>query len=463
MDIGVAVKSSQQDAQIPLCRFGVGATSNIASYDITPLRLGLYVNWQASPSPPRPNGIQYTPNIRLQPSGAYSYTYSPSGVQLQQVISDNPSADWLIGNEPDRRQWQDDLTPDVYARAYHELYYLIKAADPTARIFAGGIVQPTPIRLQYLDLVLSSYQDLYGEPLPTDGWNIHNFILNEVSCNYDPDNCWGAEIPPGIGAPYGEILAIDDNDNFEIFKERIVRFRQWMANRGYRGLPVYLTEYGVQMPADLGSGFPPSRVNAFMTKTFDYMLTATDPSLGDPTDGNRLVQRWAWWSLTDTSTNGWLFDPITHNRTVFGDQWAAYTAQLSPTIDLYPARIFADPSVPYSQGENVTFTLKALVANSGNISSTQSITVRFYEGDPSAGGIQIGTDQVVSPLLGCGESDVAQIEWSDVVTGTRTVYVSVDPTGAISESDELNNVAGQIILVATRRVFLPLVKRNFSE
>jgi hypothetical protein len=390
--------------------------------------------------------------------GTSSYTYAPSGSKLQQAITNNPGAVWLIGNEPDRKQWQDDLEPQIYARAYHELYDLIKTSDPTARVFAGGIVQPTEIRLQYLDLVLDSYQSLYGEHFPADGWNIHNFILNEVSCDYDPYNCWGAEIPPGVDEPYGEILTIDDNDNFGIFQQRIVRFRQWMVDRGYQGLPVYLSEYGVQMPPDFG--FPSARVNAYMTQTFDYMLTATDPLLGDPTDNYRLVQRWAWWSLTDTSTNGWLFAPDTHARTAVGDQWASYVAKLDPTVDLYPARIFAQPSAPFSQGENVTFTLKALVANGGNISSTLPITVRFYDGDPSGGGIQIGNEQVVSPLLGCGGSGVTEVEWANVPTGTHSVYVSVDPTGVITESDELNNLAKETILVATHRVFLPVTEKT---
>lgn len=464
-DVGdpVVLGLSYQSAQVPLCRFGVGAQPkvSIADFDIAPLRLGWYVDWKASASPPRPNGIQYVPTIRLDQLGADSYTYWPRGSQLQQAISTNPGADWLIGNEPDRiGPWQDDMAPGVYARAYHELYYLIKAADPTAHIFAGGIVQPTAVRLEYLDIVLDSYWDLYSETLPADGWNIHNFVLNEVSCDYDPDNCWGAEVPRGVDAPYGEVLTIDDNDDFELFKQRIVRFRQWMMDRGYGGLPVYLSEYGVQMPPDYG--FPPERVNAFMEKTFDYLRTAKDPVLGNPADGYRLVQRWAWWSLIDVSSNGWLFDPNTYDRTVYGDYWAAYTAQLSSTVDLYPVRIFADPPVPYSQGGPVTFTLQASIANSGNVSSTLPITVRFYDGDPAGGGVQIGTDQVIPPLSGCGDSHVTQVEWPDVAAGVHVVYVSVDPVGVIPEADEYNNTVAQVILVATHRISLPLVNKMAS-
>lgn len=52
--------------------------------------------------------------------------------------------------------------------------------------------------------------------MPVDGWSIHNFILNEVSCDYDPGNCWGAGIPPGINADVGEVLDVQDNDNMDL-------------------------------------------------------------------------------------------------------------------------------------------------------------------------------------------------------------------------------------------------------
>ena len=451
--------SPQEDHRTPLCPFSVnvqggGITEDQAEY----LRIGWYLDYQASSSPARPNGSRYMPVVLLAQIGIDGYRYSPSGSQLQQAIDANPGADWLIGNEPDRRHWQDDLEPDVYARAYHELYYLIKSADPTARIVAGNIVQPTPIRLAYLDLVLSSYHRLYGEPMPVDVWGIHNFILNEVSCEYDPYNCWGAEIPPGIDAPYGEILTIEDNDSLPLFMQRIERFRQWMTDRGYGGLPVYLTEYGILMPQDYG--FPWSRVNTFMSNTFDYLLTATDSSVGNPNDGHRLVQRFSWYSTSDMTFNGWLFDPDSGEPTESGQHLAAYTAQIAEAIDLSPVRVFAQPAAPFSHGENVTFTLKALVTNSGNISSTHSVAVQFFDGDPSAGGVKIGTDQILPPLPGCGGNGVAQVEWAGVAPGAHQVYAVVDSAQAVPESDEMNNVANQTILVATHQAFLAAIYRG---
>lgn len=428
-------------APAPLCRFGVNATANIANYDIGSLRAGWYLNYQTQVSPLRPHGIEYAPVINLQQIGADDYSHSPGVAQIEAAIANNPGAAWLIGNEPDRRYFQNDLEPHIYAQAYHELYHLIKEADPTARIVAGNIVQPTEIRLQYLDMVLDSYQSYYGAPMPVDVWGIHNFILNEVNCDYDPTNCWGADVPPGMDVPHGEILEIDDGDNMELFIERIERFRQWMQDRGYGGLPVYLTEYGILMPEELG--FPPSRVNAFIQATFDYLLTATDPELGNPADDYRLVQRLSWYSTTDETFNGWLFNRHTYQRTVFGDFFANYTAPIAVEIDLYPYEITA--TIPAAE---TTITLTAQIANSGNnITMSHPFLVRFYDGDPANGGVQIGEDQMASPLAGCGATAAAQVSWPDALPGEYEVFVVVDPEEWLDEPNRANNSMSQIIVV----------------
>ena len=436
-----------------LCRFGVGATQDIASYAVNELGIGWYVDWTATVNPAWPGEIHYMPTIRLEQTGTDSYTYSPNGDTLLDVIGANPGATWLIGNEPDRRRWQDGIEPHVYARAYHELYYLIKGADPEARIAAGGIVQATPLRLQYLDMILDHYQSLYSEPMPVDVWNIHAFILRERSCDYYPDDCWGAEVPPGIDEPQGMLYEIEDNDNLDIFKQHIEWFRQWMADRGYQDKPLIITEFGVQMPPDFG--FPSGRVNAFMDGTFDYLMTATG-LLGYPADENRLVQRWAWYSLADDSFNGWLFDPTSKTRTVFGDHFAAYTAPLNATVNLSPVSLWTDPSTSVSSSETITFTLYAQVVNNGNIGAFAPTLVRFYEGNPEQGGVQIGSDQTVPVLGGCASSATVEVTWSNVAPGSHTIYVVVDPLNSVDESNELDNTYSATVSVTTSLLWPPV-------
>jgi len=40
-------------------------------------------------------------------------------------------------------------------------------------------------------------------------------------------------------------------------------------------------------------------VGRFLIGTYDFMLTAVDEKIGYPADDYRLVQGWAWYSLSD--------------------------------------------------------------------------------------------------------------------------------------------------------------------
>jgi hypothetical protein len=272
-------------------------------------------------SPSHPAGLEYLQTVRVGTP--------PSCAGLAAYVSNNPGSWWFIGNEPDRPSYQDARTPDDYARIYHDLYLCIKAQDATAKVAPGGIVQPTPVRLQYLDMILAAYRSHYGVSLPADGWNIHNMILRERSCQVYPNDCWGAEIPPGVPATQGMLYNVQDNDNMTYFRNQLLAFRQWMKRNGYQNLPLFVSEYGVNMPAEYGFGA--RRVINYMYATFNYMLNVRDCSLSYAADGCRLVQRWAWYSLNDKmwvpppqctgndcGFNGNLFDPATGQITVFG-------------------------------------------------------------------------------------------------------------------------------------------------
>jgi hypothetical protein len=448
----VAAAPAADPAAPRLCRFGFGVVEDITPYDVSGLRAGWYVNWLADLHPARPSGMRYVPiigfrgpNREIQPS--------LSGAALAANVAANPGSIWIVGNEPDRRDLQDDLLPAEYARLYHDTYYAIKALDPTAKIAAGSIVQPSPLRLQYLDLVLNAYQSAYHTAMPVDIWNIHNFILNEQGC----DGCWGAGIPPGIDVSEGLVLSVDDNDNFSIFKGFIVAFRQWMAARGYRDRPLMISEYGVQMPWE--ETFPPARVNAYMNSTFWYLRTATDATIGDPADNNRLVQRWAWYSLNDYNMNGWLYSEGSNLRSVFGDNYAAFTAGVPATINLKPTALWGSrPNL--SAGMPITLT--ARLASTGDGGWTGPATVRFYSGDPALGGTQqIGADQAIASLDGCGDTVTAQVTWSDPPAGAAQVWVVVDPDNTIAEANETDNTLSvRILASASAAVFLPRISNG---
>lgn len=439
------------------CRFGVGRVrKSIAEYDVLPLHLGWYVNWTSTTGSPTPGDVEYAHMVRVSDAGL-----SPSAAQLTHNVLADPGAVWLIGNEPDRIEMQDDVLPEVYAERYYEAYTLIKGLDPTARVAAGGIVQPTPIRLQYLDKVLQAYVARYGRPLETDAWHVHSFILREASCDVFPDSCWGAEIPPGIDADHGELYTLDDFDNLDVFQDRIWDFRRWMYDRGYRNTALWVTEYGTLLPYyeedslfydSNGKPFDEARARAFLYNTFDFMLTANDPKLGYPADSNQLVQRWIWYSLDDLDYGGALFDPYNGSAFQLGLDWAAYTSALAPFVDLVAVDV-SQVSVPFSSGEAMTVTLVGRVSNAGNVPLTDPALLRFVDGK----GEQIGDTVVISDSLrGCGEFIDFEIDWLDVPPGSHavTLRVQYDDDGRVE-----NNAVTSSVLVATTRVFLPLVSR----
>jgi hypothetical protein len=331
--LAFAIRTSSETVGVYLSgsqRFGVGVNLQegpIEDYDVSQLHAGWYVDWGTRLAPSRPAGMEYVQMIRV--SGG---TYSPDLATLGTIADNNPGSLWLIGNEPDCI-WQDNSLPSEYAAVYHELYSFIKSRDSSAEIAIGGIVQPTPLRLEYLDMVLDAYQSLYGEPMPVDVWNIHNMILREER------GSWGCDIPPGIDADQGMLYDVQDNDDVEIFQQQIVAFRQWMEEKGERNKPLVVSEYGVLMPEVYG--FDYVRVKTFMYASFGYFTTATNDSLGYPADENRLVQRWAWYSLNDDDFEGWpschhLFDPETRQITQLGLDYGNYIRLLTAYKTLLP-------------------------------------------------------------------------------------------------------------------------------
>jgi hypothetical protein len=298
-------------------RFGVGVP-NLASLKTEAAQAlgpGWYLTWSVLETPPGPAEAEFWQMIRVNEDG-----FRPDANTIRSIATSRPGMTWLVGNEPDVI-WQDNVTPARYAELYHDLYALLKATDPAAQVAIGGISQPTPLRLQYLELALSAYQSRYGQEMPVDIWNIHNFILREER------DSWGVEIPPGLPVDRGLLLELEDHDDIDRFKAQIIAFRQWLAERGQRNKPLVVSEYGILMPTEYGFDF--ERVKRFMYGSYDFMLTATDEAIGYPADDNRLVQRWAWYSLSDKRyATGNLIDRERGKLTELGKAHQKYIAEL---------------------------------------------------------------------------------------------------------------------------------------
>jgi hypothetical protein len=458
-------------AHFPNCRYGVGQ-SDQGSYNVAALNMGWYLDWRTAITPTHPNGAEYMQVIRIDPTIDGGFTFKPSTATLQAAVLANPGSVWLIGNEPDS-PYQDNLGPELYARAYHHLYGLIKGYDPTARLGAGGIVQPTPLRFQYLDRVLAAYRLYYSQTLPADLWNTHSYILREITSD-DPQSIdqggplevWGAYVPPGIDATRGELYTYSQMFSLPIFRQRLIDFRQWLARNGYRDVPLLITEYGTLFPYppyiagepyvdENGVPMTEARTATFMTGTFDVLQTLTDTVLGLPADGGRLVQRWSWYSADDVNYGGILFYTNTHALNPLGQTFAAYTNQQPPAVDL---NVVADGSAAPWTGQPITFTLKARVGNQGNISASVPFTVTFYAGPPSSG-VPIGQAHIPGGLSGCGGSASVSTTWIVSAPGLHEFYVEADSKHSITETDKNNNIALGWALISTRQVYLPVLLR----
>ena len=121
----------------PTDRFGVTVFSNqtIGQYDVSPLAAGKYLDWHANASPLQPNGMRYYQMVHTGETEIY-----PRGEALRKIALANSGATWIIGNEADVL-WQDNVTPEAYARDFHEIYTTVTSVDPTAKFVSNGIGQ----------------------------------------------------------------------------------------------------------------------------------------------------------------------------------------------------------------------------------------------------------------------------------------------------------------------------------
>jgi hypothetical protein len=435
--------------------FVAGSPTWRKDFDFSQLRGGWYVDVSLPACAINPEGMDRALLLRVR-----DWKTSPQWSWLESMIDSHPGSLWLVGNEPDCI-WQDNLLPEDYADIYHEIYSAIKTRDPTALVSPGGIVQPTPLRLAWLDRVLQQYESVHGSQMPVDVWNIHNQILQEVVDD------WGADIPPGIDPEGGIIRDPWDNYRVDIFEEQIWAFREWMALNEYDGYPLIVSEFGILMPEGWWD-YDADDVNVFMDATFEFLRTATsnDPNtLGDPTDGHRLVQRWAWFGLDNPpydaanpqpqTFNGNLFDPYTTLITGYGLNYATHTASFPPLdyVDLRPGRLWFEPLGPVGPGELVNRTVEVEVQNLGSLDSGAFAVRLEYDGSES------GQSQSSVDNLAAGESAWLAFELIQLSQGVYDIAVWVDSDSEVSETTDCDNQLESIMVVPADVVYLPLIAR----
>lgn len=485
-------------ALFPNCRYGIAAWDYMmVHFDIASiLGAGWRLNFYTAQSPVGAPRVEFAQMIRLsQDRGGsevcgpdYGYAINPSTATLTTRVLANPGSLWIIGNEMDR-VGQDGVCPQQYAEAYHDLYYRIKNLDPAAQVAVGGLVEVTPARMQYLDIVWNTYLQKYGAPMPVDVWTMHIYILSE-SNNGDAYIALGTDprlaIPPSFDCADPNSICHAEHDDMDLFIEQVVRMRQWMKAHGQQDRPLLLSEYSLLKPYHFygtctiercpplpeepegcfcdenRETFHPRRVAEFMEATFDYLETARDPALGYPADDYRLVQQWLWFSLwVDDLAAAHCSNLIvgdTYALTIPGQQFRNHVAAIPPEVNLFPVRAASVVARALDGTSPVTVTLAVEVVNNGNTILNGPVLVTFYSDEAMTA--PVGS-AALADLGGCARrTTVATTTWASLDTGPHPFWVEVDSGGQAAETRETDNVTRGIVLVNPRQVFLPTLLRN---
>ena len=171
-------------------------------------------------------------NLVVQPGPCHNFTTPPiqcydevndtihDPVALGQWVDSHPGRFWIIANEPNIGQpGGDGLTPEQYARMFHQYYTLVHPRDPSAKFviaaLAGGAAQAV---FDWYNQALGAYQNLFGSPMPIDIWNEHPYTT------------------PGRLSPD------------RVINEDILPFRNYVDTVSggiYSACPLWLTEFGV--------------------------------------------------------------------------------------------------------------------------------------------------------------------------------------------------------------------------
>ncbi|PIE81485.1 MAG: hypothetical protein CSA11_03870 [Chloroflexi bacterium] len=479
------------------CRYGATVNDGSQTVYLDDLAVGWYSNFSVNFTNVVSSGIEYVPTIRLKQArdevtGDRLPDYLVVGPQLTDepdglgaLIDAHPGSLWLVGNEVDRIYWQDDIMPEVYAKAYHDVYYFIKERDPSAKVANSGLVQVTPGRLQYLDIMWDEYLALYGMAMPVDVWNMHVYILPEAKMeNGVRQPSALADIALGTDINLGKLesdgtsnLCADDgvycfaeHDDIGIFAGQVVAMRQWMKGHGQQQKPLIITEYSQLYPYiddgstcfltdEFGNCFTESRVTQFMQETVNLLENSKDPNLGYHPDEDRLVQQWLWYTVNNSEegapSNLVYLNHEDHADGTLTPMGVAY--QQAATSELYINLVPEVESNPFVAQNSNEITLTVSVMNNGSISVTDPFTVTFYEDELMTE--EIGSYRVEETIGGCVRSSVeVAVNWDNLAPGLNEFWGMIDSDNDIDE-DNTDNQFNGFVLVNPWQLVLPMIYR----
>jgi len=401
--------------------------------------------------------------------------YNATKTNLPAQLASSPGSVWVIGNEQDTTYGgQDNLLAAVYAQRFLELSAIIRTNDPSALIGFAPIVQPSPVRIYYLELVIAEMNRLLQGTGITisdtfDLWTIHSFLLREANGIGE----WGTGLPQGItlemldGDHQPLLLDIrNDTHSISLFSELIINFRQWIHNKGLGDKPLWITEYGSLMPFYL---VPESETVAYMLETFNFLLSYKDPNIGFGADENRLVQKWYWYSLNGDifpkedvePFGGTLFNRETSEETSVGRNFRQYIA--NPTYisekapDFEPITIESISPIRFSEETGkVDYLVIIRVRNQVSADHNSNFKIDLLDGNDLLLESGYGT------TVRCAGDGLARLIITGIIPGTvmtnlKIVVSSLDQPDIRPENDRLIIPNETLFEGLPKIVFLPIL------
>jgi len=428
------------------------------------------------------------------------------------LVDYNPGVLWLVGNEVDRGPnpgghsvGQGDTFPQVYARAYYSVYHFIKDRDPTAQVAISGLVEVTPGRLEYLEIVWQTYLDLYGVPMPVDVWNMHLYILPELLPGGQPNGI--ASVALGTNPALGiresnndpaqcsrpDVYCIAEHDDMEIFDQQVRAMRGWMRSHNQQNKPLIISEYSILYPYvpdpggtcwlqdEYGECFTPTRIVNYLNETMSYFEAAKDPVIGYPLDDFRLVQQTAWFSINNEDRVGNVSDLVDDDKnngsliglSVVGEIFEVHASSKTLYVNLRLGDLPTPVGRVIEPAQSTSVTLWVDVGNNGTIAVTESFSVTFYANITPTEVIGIVNVPVLElpeqELAGCARRQYrVSVDWTGLVSGTHPYWVEVDSGNQIEENipggdGEEDNIARGIVLIDQDRFFFPLIYHKHTN
>jgi hypothetical protein len=263
-------------------RAGIDIATGTARVDLAAVGAAWYLNWTYRPDPNLRG--EFVPLVCGYPG---SQRYSPSRlaadrhwIEAHRSLYPDGTV-WLVGNEVGYAAQHDTRSPAQYAADFHDCYQMLKAINPTWQVSVGPAVLSTnPLitkgqragtGLNYLRQVIGAYQEAYGQTIPAQYFAATAYVAPHASR-------WS--------------LFLHAHHRLDVtdFVSQVRNLRTLLAAEGLRDRQVILTEFG-----DPFAGGQPPQTAQLLIDAATYAATATDPTIGCPTDSDHLVQRWGWY------------------------------------------------------------------------------------------------------------------------------------------------------------------------